>query len=870
MRKINHLCQQALTYSGYTAKLSRQALLASAVVAAMPMLANQAWATGGCGGGGTTTISTSETSICTPASNETVEITASGSINPDMDGVAIDAGTSTGVIINNAGTIDNYNVGIWSHDGEISQITNTGTITAGGNAILNHTSIGDIVNSNLITVLSSYGAAINNMGSINTITNNTGGIITNEDGVAINNADTIGTITNHGSITGAGTSYTGTSAIWNRYSVSEIGSIINHGTISNDDANDSAINNNGNIGTLTNHATGMISNESGNAIVNGNGSTITTMTNDGTIRAADGAYAISNSGTITNGITNTGLLDGNVSLGDSLLNLNGSSGRVTGFISGSEDSAVVVNGTFTQEGSMTVNQVEIASTGQLTLGDYATDSIETNANLHNSGTLIAAPLLTMINGDYMQEAGATLALSVTSTGTFSRLAISGQATFARGTNLFVNVSSLNTLKVNDKIFTVIGTGGHNVDENTFVIKDNSALFKFDALVRGNAIDLLTLLDRTVRSSVRNEGFGQGAGAATVLDSVISGTPTGDMVNVVDALGKLETEGEVSNAVAQTLPLISASIDQVATNGMRNTNRIIQARQETNMGRASGDQFLGDKYFWMKPIASNANQGNRNGVSGYQANTFGFIVGADAELNDTHRVGVAFSYMNSNVDGKSSARENRADIDAFQMIGYGSFNLASQPDIEINWQADFGINKNDGHRRINFGGLNRVAKSDFDSTTAHVGAGIGRSFSLNEKTSFIPAIRADYFWIRNDSYTEKGAAALNLKVNAATSEQLITMVEGRLQHRLTERAALLANVGVGYDLLNNKNSIAASYVGGGASFRTQGLDLSPWIGRAGLGVSVRASERAEITARYDVDARSDFVGQTASLNMRLAF
>ena len=865
MIKINHLRQQALTPSGYTAKLSRQTLLAAAVVAAMPMLASQAWAASSCGGGGTTVISTLEDTVCAPASNETVEITATGRINDAMDGVGIDAGTSTGVIINNAGMIDNYSTSIWSHDGEISQITNTGTIWAGGVAILNHTTIGDIVNSHRIESFSFHGGAIYNSGGISTITNNTNGTISNADGVAIRNSGTIGSITNHGNITGASGS-----AIFNSYSGSEIGSIVNHGNISTDFAYDSAINNNGSIGALTNNATGTIVNTSGDAFVNGNGSTITSLTNHGTIRAASGAYALSNLGTITEGVTNTGLIDGKVSLGDSLLNLNGSSGRVTGTISGSEDSAIVVNGTFAQEGSMIVNQVVIASTGQLTLGDNATDSIETAANVHNSGTLIASPLLSIINGDYMQESDGTLELSVTSIGTFSRLEISGQATFARGTNLFVNVSSLNTLKVNDKIFTVIGTGGHNVDENTFVIKDNSALFKFDALVRGNAIDLLTLLDRTVRSSVRNEGFGQGAGAATVLDSVISGTPTGDMINVVDALGSLSSEGEVSNAVAQTLPLISASIDQVATNGMRNTNRVIQARQETNMGRASGDQFLGDKYFWMKPIASNANQGNHNGVAGYQANTFGFIAGADAELNDTHRVGVAFSYMNSNVDGKSSARENRADINAFQLIGYGSFNLASRPDIEVNWQADLGINKNDGHRRINFGGLNRVAKSDFDSTTAHIGAGIGRSFSLSESTTFIPSIRADYFWIRNDAYTEKGASALNLKVDAATSDQLIAMAEGRLQHRLTEHAALLANVGVGYDVLDNKNSIAASYVGGGASFRTQGLDLSPWIGRAGLGVSVRATERAEITARYDVDARSDFVGQTASLNVRMAF
>ncbi|WP_024931169.1 autotransporter outer membrane beta-barrel domain-containing protein [Methylophilus sp. OH31] len=789
MKKIHHIRQQALTDAGYTAKLSRQALLASAIIAAMPMLAGHALAASSCGAGGSIQISSIETDYCAPTANETVTITSTGGINipANTNRSAIESPSSaTGVSFINNGSIISDRFALENY-GHIDSFINNGSMDSRDfGAVVNVGNIDSFINNGSINNVSYFETFVN-LQTMGAFVNNAGATITSQQDAAFVNQGTIDSITNHGTITSGSISF----------------------------------------------------------------------------------YAVDNRfGTVTNGIINTGTLDGLVGLGSAALALNGNSGRITGNVSGGTSSSVTVNGTFTAESDFNVGSFNVANGAIFNMAHEFT----TSNGFTNAGTMALANPAAIIAGNYTQLASGTLSISVNSANAYdySALWISGNANFATGTKLFINVSQANTLAVNDVISSVITTNGHNATANTFSVSDNSALFNFNVIINGNNIDLETVLGRTVSSSIIGQGFTQATGAARVLDAFVAGTPSGDMVNVVDAFANLGSEREVSNAVGQTLPLMSASIDQVTTNGMRATNRIIQARQEANVGRASGDQFLGDKYVWLKPIASHANQGNHNGVAGYQANTYGFIAGADAELNDTHRLGVAFAYMNSNVDGRSTAHYNRADIDAYQLITYGSFNLLSNPDIEINWQADFGVNKNDGHRRINFGGLNRVAKSDFDSTTAHIGAGVGRSIQLNEKTTFTPSVRADYFWIRNDAYTEKGASALNLKVDSATSEQLIAMVEGRLRHLLTERAALIANVGLGYDLLDNQNSIAASYVGGGPSFRTQGLGLSPWIARAGVGVSVHATELAEITARYDVDGRSDFVGQTASINVRMAF
>jgi len=49
-----------------------------------------------------------------------------------------------------------------------------------------------------------------------------------------------------------------------------------------------------------------------------------------------------------------------------------------------------------------------------------------------------------------------------------------------------------------------------------------------------------------------------------------------------------------------------------------------------------------------------------------------------------------------------------------------------------------------------------------------------------------------------------------------------------------------------------------------------MDVSPWLGRAVAGVVTNANERTEISARYDAEARSGYLDQTASVKVRWAF
>ncbi len=495
------------------------------------------------------------------------------------------------------------------------------------------------------------------------------------------------------------------------------------------------------------------------------------------------------------------------------------------------------------------------------------------------GTLsIAANDTLSLGGDYNQTASGVLKIGVSDDTTYGKLVVAGTATLASNAKIDVNVANPNFSFSATDMQDIISAGTLSSD-GTFTTSDNSVLFDFNAVKDGNTVDLVLGAPGSfggstgVLSSVTGTGSMSAVGAAKVLDGLaadFAGGSTGnaDMDDVIRALGALTTEREVSDAATQTLPLLVTGTSQVATNALHSTNRVVQARQASFKGLSSGDDMLTDRYLWLKPVGNWTHQSSRNSVGGYRADSYGVVGGLDGEINEYTRLGFAVSYMNSNVDGKGSSSNGSADINAYQAIFYGSHSFENKPNIELNWQADIGINNNKGQRVISF--MNRVASADYDSYTAHIGVGAGHSFQLNDKTTVIPSIRADYAYIKDESYSETGAGALNLNVGSNSSDELIVMAQGNLSHSLNDQVTLKANAGVGYDLLNDTTSLTASYAGGGTIFTTQGIDPSPWLARVGAGLSYATSETSTLTASYDLEGRSDFLSQTASVKFRWMF
>jgi outer membrane autotransporter protein len=348
------------------------------------------------------------------------------------------------------------------------------------------------------------------------------------------------------------------------------------------------------------------------------------------------------------------------------------------------------------------------------------------------------------------------------------------------------------------------------------------------------------------------------GAAKVIDA---------NSNLSSLFSGLSGNNNISNSASQTLPLLTGSSVNAAKDVMRDISRIVQARLASNSGMSTGDSFDGNKNVWMKPFGSMADQNDINGVSGYKANTYGLAFGADAAVTKALRIGGAFAYAKSDINGESSIAPQSAQVDMYNLLAYGSYSLDDR--TEINFQAGIGQNDNRGRRQIAL--TSSLATSNYNSDTANFGVGIGRTYKLSSETTLTPSVRVDYTWIKDQGYLESGAGLLNLNVNGRTTDALILGVDGKLSHQLNDRVSLIANLGIGYDTINKQASITSAFAGApGAAFVTYGIDPSPWLTHAGVGAVYTTKSGLEIGARYDAEFRESFLNQTASIKARWSF
>jgi len=615
------------------------------------------------------------------------------------------------------------------------------------------------------------------------------------------------------------------------------------------------------------------------AIVTNESSGVITATINAPSGHSAGIYSLSSSGTINNHGAIQAVLNNSASAGEDRIaagiEISSFSGTInnTGTISGAALEGGEGYSLFIDNGSGIVNNL---ATGRLTgMLHTGQDSAVNNAGIIDLPLYSGAALggSSGVVGTFNQTATGTLRIAAKSAdaGGYSQLRALRGADIAG--NAYVDVMAVNTLAEGQTLKKVVYVDhGYSLNGNFSSVGDNSALFDFTSIAttgEDGHIDFKITQAKQIAQIVSATGNPAALGAAQAFDSIIAqGAGNADMQSVIDALGKLGTEQEVSNAVSQTAPTLNNSQTTAVQNTMAGTGRIIQARQDSNRGMSSGDEFAGGKRVWAKAFGSRADQNDRGGIAGFSADTYGMVVGGDADVSATTNLGAAFAYSHTDITGNSSIARNRGKVDSYQLIGYGSHALDERS--EINWQADVGQHRTDGRRNIEFGEISRQATASYDSWSAHLGAGLTRNYSVGEQTKIAPYVRADYTWIRDRGYTEKGADALNLKVDARDTDALVFMAGGKLMHEINDSIGLRADAGVGYDALAKRRNIVSSFAGGGPAFTTTGRDATPWLARAGLGLVATTQSGVEISMRYDIEGRSGFTNQTASAKLRVAF
>jgi outer membrane autotransporter protein len=361
---------------------------------------------------------------------------------------------------------------------------------------------------------------------------------------------------------------------------------------------------------------------------------------------------------------------------------------------------------------------------------------------------------------------------------------------------------------------------------------------------------------SVLGSTSNKRKTLASGAAAVIDT--------NQV-LLDEFVDLTGDQQIANAAESTLPAIAGGVSQITTMTTNAVTDVVSARQDIKRGLSSGDEMMTDRHIWFKPFGGWTEQDTRQGVTGYDIDSYGLALGFDGDVSSSWNVGFAFAYINSDVESNLAAGSHTIDMDSYQTKVYATNMLDNV--TALNLQAGIGLSNYDSNRRL----FNSdAANADYDSWNTQLSAELERSYQVSGKTVMTPYVHADYSYVSVESYNESGAGVLSLNVNDDSADSLIIGTGVKANHTLSDSLLLMANAGIGYDVMTDRNSLTSSFAGGGAQFTTEGIEPDEWVYNAGVGAKYSLANGTEITAAYTVDARQDYTDQSVSANFRMMF
>ncbi|BCJ05894.1 autotransporter [Pseudomonas sp. RtIB026] len=320
------------------------------------------------------------------------------------------------------------------------------------------------------------------------------------------------------------------------------------------------------------------------------------------------------------------------------------------------------------------------------------------------------------------------------------------------------------------------------------------------------------------------------------------------------------EAQLTRLAEQLAPDVSDGARQAALasqrligNAIDNRSSSLRAPRADEARRASG--------VWMQSLYSDASQQQRDGIAGYNAYSRGVAVGADGQLDDQLTLGAAYSFIDTDINGK---RGNKTQVQSHAFSLYGSYTLDN---YFVDASLTYGFNDNQGKREI----AGTRAKSDYDSNLLGLNLVGGYSWQPDPRLLVEPRLAARYSRVDIDSFNEKGSSAA-LKVEAQRYEAIELGAGVRVASQLPLGAGILEpqlKVMAYHDFAADPVQNTATFVLGTTPFVSHGASVARNSYEAGLGADYKLGA-VSVGVSYDYAGKSGFDADVFSARLRYAF
>lgn len=551
------------------------------------------------------------------------------------------------------------------------------------------------------------------------------------------------------------------------------------------------------------------------------------------------------------------------------------------------------NNTITNNNGATITALHhgVASSLGYSMRTTNTNTTVTNAgtlngNIYVSGTLsnsgkISLPWNTTNAriGTFTNNGTGILEIGFNTDGTttvYSKLS-SNNATFEDGSTINVNVMDYSTnvsLLAGTTFANVVSSDAMDI-QGTLNITDNSALLNFeyeyiyDAL-DGHQIDLKAVQAKTIfDSAVLGGAKGSTKNLAQKLQAIKDAGSYTQMDSVFTALNALSTDSEVAQKIEETTPQTATSSLSASNHVSQSISNIVTQRQNVNLGGGlnSGDEMFSEKNLWVKPFGSFGKQNDKNGINGFDMNTYGIGLGVDGEYKPNQTLGLAFFYTKADVDVNNVSQSTSLDV--FSAIVYGQAPLIDDK-TKFMYQLGYSLQKNDTSRYVSLTG--QTATADYTSKTASLDLKLLRDYKVSDDLLLQPMVSTTYKHFNNPSYNETGAESLNLDVEEFSSTELLFGLGTVVHYMVNDSSKIIGNANIDYDLHDKTQTVTSSYQGAsGVTFDTDGIDNGRWSYDVGVGYEHQINELSNINLSYNYQGKgSDFSNNVISAKYTYKF
>jgi len=342
------------------------------------------------------------------------------------------------------------------------------------------------------------------------------------------------------------------------------------------------------------------------------------------------------------------------------------------------------------------------------------------------------------------------------------------------------------------------------------------------------------------------------------------------------LAALDRSGSAQNA-RQLEPVVNAAVLQTGYETAQQVYQTIIARIEERPALL----VAGKDMMFSRPAAAEKNksgawaqvfgallhQGQRDSVSGYDAQMGGITAGLDRRLYNRVLAGASFGYAQNWIKSSSAGTETIAD--SYQGNLYGSLAIN---DYYLNTIFSFGYNLYDSSRHISFGGIDRQAKSSYSGNQYSGYLEGGRKFNF-AGLDITPLFSLQYLQLQLNGYSESGAGAVNLTVDAQRYNLMQSGVGFKIAYpRQNDFTKIIPELHARwfYDFIGDPQQTSSQFAGGGASFATRGFDPPRASYNIGAKLNIITTAGIEVSLNYDLELKQDFHSHNAYVNLHYTF